>query len=77
MAAPPPELIELRDIVLPLVGMTNVGANATRQTVQFIALHGLQSINDFNLIEPHQAKDLVKASSTRHPAQSDGHPCAE
>ena len=72
MAAPPPELIELRDIVLPLVRMTNVGANATRQTVQFIALHGLQSINDFNLIEPHQAKDLVKASSTRHPAQAMG-----
>ena len=48
MAALPPALLELRDIVLPLVGMTNVGALATRQTSQFLALHGLTSIDDFN-----------------------------
>ena len=66
------DLIELRDVVLPLVGLTNTGPAAQRQTVQFISLHGLTSINDFNLIEPHQAKDLVKASSTRHPAQAMG-----
>jgi hypothetical protein len=72
MAAPPLELLELRDIVLPLIKMMNVGANATCQMMQFLALHGLQSINNFNLIKPHQANDLVKASSTRHPAQSMG-----
>ena len=72
MAALPPALLELRDIVLPLVGMSNVGAIANRQTSQFIALHGLTSIDDFNMVEPYQAKDLIKQSSTRHPAQSMG-----
>ena len=72
MAALPPALLELRDIVLPLVGMSNVGAIANRQTSQFIALHGLTSIDDFNMVEPHQAKDLIKQSSTRHPAQAMG-----
>ncbi len=43
-----------------------------RQTAQFLALHGLNSVNDFNLIKPHQAKDMVKASSARHPAQAMG-----
>ena len=72
MAALPPALLELRDIVLPLVGMSNVGAIANRQTSQFITLHGLTSIDDFNMVEPYQAKDLIKQSSTRHPAQSMG-----
>jgi hypothetical protein len=43
---------------------------AQHQTAQFLALHGLNSINDFNLIEPNQAKDMVKAASVRHPAQA-------
>ena len=72
MAALPPQEIELRDVVLPLVGLTNTGPTASHQTVQFMALHGLSSIEDFNLIEPYQAKDLVKASNGRHPAQSMG-----
>ena len=72
MAALPPQAIELQDVVLPLVGLTNTGPMASRQTVQFLALHGLSSIEDFNFIEPHQAKDLVKASNGRHPAQSMG-----
>ena len=72
MAALPPALSDLRDVVLPLLGMINVGPVANRQTSQFIALHGLKSINDFNLIEPHQAKDLIKQYSTRHPAQAMG-----
>ena len=69
MAAP---AVALRDVVLPLVGLTNTGAMAGRQTTQFLALHGLTSVNDFVLIEPHQAKDMIKASSTRHPAQAMG-----
>jgi len=69
MAAP---AIALRDIVLPLVGLTNTGAMPGRQTTQFMALHGLTSVNDFVLIEPHQAKDMVKASSARNPAQAMG-----
>ena len=72
MAALPPQAIELRDVVLPLVGLTTTGPTASRQTVQFMALHGLSSIEDFNFIEPHQAKDLVKASNGRHPTQSMG-----
>ena len=66
------DLTLLRDVVLPVVGLSNVGPQATRQTNQFLALHGLTSIDDFNLLEPHQAKDLVKASNSRHPAQSMG-----
>ena len=72
MAALPPQAIKLRDVVLPLVGLTNTGPTASRQTVQFMALHGLSSIEDFRFIEPHQAKDLVKALNGRHPAQSMG-----
>jgi hypothetical protein len=72
MAALPPQLIELRDVVLPLVGLTNLGPIAQRQTAQFLALHGLTSTDDFNLVEPHQAKELVKASNSRHPAQAMG-----
>lgn len=72
MAALTPQAIELRDVILPLVGLSNAGPMASRQTVQFMALHGLSSIEDFNLIEPHQAKELVKASNGRHPAQSMG-----
>ena len=72
MAALPHEVIELRDVVLPLVGLTNTGPMAQRQTAQFLALHGLNSVNDFNLIEPNQAKDMVKAAIARHPAQAMG-----
>jgi hypothetical protein len=66
------ELIALRDIVLRLVGLINTGLQASRQTNQFLALHGFFLIEDFNLLEPHQAKDMVKASNSRHPAQSMG-----
>jgi hypothetical protein len=72
MAALPPEVIELRNVVLPLVGLTNAGPMPQPQTTQFFALHGLNSVNDFNLIEPHQAKDMVKAASARHLAQAMG-----
>ncbi len=40
--------------------------------MQFLALHDLDSVNDFFLIKPHQAKDMVKASSARNPAQAMG-----
>lgn len=63
---------ELRDIVLPLVGLSNTGALANRQTSQFMTLHGFTSVDEFNLLEPHQAKDLVKAYGQRFPAQSAG-----
>ena len=66
------QLIALQDIVLLLVGLINTGLQASRQTNQFLALHGLFLIEDFNLLEPHQAKDMVKASNSRHPAQSMG-----
>ncbi len=66
------ELIVLRDIVLPLVGLINTGPQASCQTNQFLVLHGLSLIEDFNLLKPHQAKDMVKASNLRHPVQSMG-----
>jgi hypothetical protein len=69
MAAP---TIILQDVILPLVGLTNTGALPGWQTTQFLAFHGLTSVNDFVLIEPHQAKDMVKASNVRNPAQSMG-----
>ena len=69
MAVP---MIILRDIVLPLVGLTNTGALPGWQTTQFLAFHGLTSVNDFVLIEPHQTKDMVKASNARNPAQVRG-----
>ena len=63
----------LQDVVLPVVGLSNVGPQASCQTNQFLTLHGLTSIEDFNLLKPHQAKDLVKVSnSSRHLAQSMG-----
>jgi len=65
-------LAELRDVVLPLVGLSNAGAVANRQTTQFIALHGLISVEGFNLLEPYQAKDLVKQYNQRFPATSAG-----
>ncbi len=40
--------------------------------MQFLALHCRMSVNDFVLIEPHHAKDMVKALSTRNPAQAMG-----
>ena len=64
--------LELRDVVLPMVGLTNTGPVPTRQTTLFLALHGLTSINDFGRLEPHQAKDLVKSMNSRHPNSSLG-----
>jgi hypothetical protein len=61
--------IILRDVILPLVGLTNTGALPGRQMMQFLAFHGLTSVDDFVLIEQHQAKDMVKASNARNPAQ--------
>ena len=64
--------MQFRDIVLPLCGLQNAGAVATRQTTLFIAHHGVTTIDDLNLIEPHQAKDLVKGFNSRHPNSSLG-----
>ncbi len=61
-----------RDTVLPLCGLNNAGALANGQTTIFIAHHGLTTVVDLNLIEPTQAKDLVKGFNTRHPAASVG-----
>ncbi len=58
--------LELGDVVLPMVGLTNTGVVANRQTTLFLALHGLTSINDFGRLEPHQAKDLVKSMNSQH-----------
>jgi hypothetical protein len=66
------EYINLRDIVLPVVGLANTGAVVNRQTTQFLTVHGLTSTNDFGRLEPHQAKDLVKTMNSRHPDASLG-----
>ncbi len=59
-----------RDFVLPLCRLVNAGAVANRQTTLFIAHHGITTIDDLNLLEPDQAKDLVKQFNQRHPNQS-------
>ena len=65
-------LIELRDVVLPIVGLSNAGPIDARQTTQFMTFHGLVSVNGINLLEPDQAKDLVKQYGQRFPASSMG-----
>jgi hypothetical protein len=67
-----PAFVELRDMVLPVVGLSNTGPVDDRQTTQFMTFHGLLSVNSFNLLEPYQAKDLVKQFSQRFPASSMG-----
>ena len=64
--------LEFRDIVLPLCGLVNAGAVANRQTTLFIAHHGLTTINDMNLLQPEQGKELVKQFNQRHPNSSMG-----
>ena len=54
--------LAFRDVVLPLCGLANAGAVANRQTTLFIAHHGITTVDDLNLLQPNQAKDLVKGS---------------
>jgi hypothetical protein len=77
MAAFTPQAIELRDVVLPLVGLSNAGPMASRQTVQFMALHGLSSIDDFNLIEAHPGKRAGQGFKRETPCPINGHPRPE
>jgi hypothetical protein len=62
----------MRDVVLPLVRLMNLGPIANWQTTQLITLHHIRSIDDLVWLEPCQAKDMVKASNSRHPANSMG-----
>jgi hypothetical protein len=59
--------LAFRDVVLPLCGLVNAGAVATRQTTLFIAHHGIITVDDLNLLQPNQAKDLVKGFGQRYP----------
>ena len=61
-----------RDVVLPLCGLNNAGAVAGRQTTLFITHHGITTVEDLNLLEPYQSKDLVKQFNQRHPAMGLG-----
>ena len=64
--------LAFRDVVLPLCGLVNAGAVANRQTTLFIAHHGLITIDDMNLLQPEQGKELVKQFNQRHPNSSMG-----
>ena len=64
--------LAFRDVVLPLCGLANAGAAATRQTTLFIAHHGIVTVDDLNLLQPNQAKDLVKGFGQRYPNQGLG-----
>jgi hypothetical protein len=64
--------LAFRDAVLPLCGLNNVGAVAGRQTTSFIQHHGITTVDDLNLLEPNQAKELVKQFNSRFPAQGLG-----
>ena len=55
-----------------MVGLSNAGAVANRQTTRFLTAHGLTSTSDFGRLEPNQAKDLVKIMNSRHPDASLG-----
>jgi hypothetical protein len=47
------DLEALHDTVLPLVGLiNNAGLGANCQTTQFISLHQIRLVEDFNLLEP-------------------------
>jgi hypothetical protein len=61
-----------QDNVLPLCGIPNAGAVATRPTMLFIQHHGVNTIDDMNLLEPYQAKEMVKQFNQRHPQASVG-----
>lgn len=53
------DLLDLRDVALPLTGLRNVGNMANRETTRFINFHdltGLESLLDF---KPSDASDLV------------------
>jgi hypothetical protein len=63
---------QFRDNVLPLCRLKSAGAVANRQTTLFINHHGIATVNDMNLLEPHQTKDLVKQFSSRYPTQGLG-----
>lgn len=63
---------QFRDVVLPLCGLRNTGGMPNRQTTLFINHHGITTVDDMNLLEPNQAKDLVKQFSSRYPAQGLG-----
>jgi hypothetical protein len=45
---------------------------ANRQTTLFIAHHGITTVDDLNLLQPDQAKDLIKGFNQRHPNSSMG-----
>jgi hypothetical protein len=61
--------MQFRDIILLLCGLLNAGAIAYWQTTLFISHH---SLNLNLVIEPYQAKDLVKGLNARHPNASLG-----
>ena len=65
-------MLEFRDVVLPLCGLLNAGAMANRQTTLFIAHHGLTTLDDMNLLQPDQGKELVKQFNQRHTNSSMG-----
>jgi hypothetical protein len=64
--------MDLRDVVLSVVRLSNTGVVVNCQTKQFLTLHGLSGTNNFGCFQPHRAKDLVKSMNWRHPASSLG-----
>ena len=71
-AAAGAEATELRNVVLLVVGLSNTGSVANRQTTQFMTLHGLVALDRFTRLKPNQAKDLVKDFQSKYPAQDLG-----
>ena len=71
-AAAGAEATKLRDVVLPIVGLSNIGPVANRQTTQFMTLHGLVALDRITWLKPNQAKDLVKDFQSKYPAQDLG-----
>ena len=60
-AAAAAEYANVRDIVLPICGINNTGANiANRESTRFLELHGIERMGDFARLDPEEAKSLIE-----------------
>lgn len=67
------QLQALVDVILPIVGFSNDGANPNqRQTHQFTTMTQLVTLEMYQYLEFDQVKTLIKRYQTRYPNQNVG-----
>ena len=67
------QLQALNDVILPMVGFSNDGANPNqRQTHQFTTMTQLVTLELYQYLEFDQVKMLIKRYQTRYPNQNLG-----